>query len=188
MDKHLKVIPCYDFHSIVVKNRRSQPVQIISDSTPHEFVGKGMQGAVYKLSSEQCVEIYGQIKHRKWEEEILRDADSSPFFPKILDSGDRYIVMEYIKGHCLKNVLVNKEQMPPLVTKQLLNIFDNMKQLDFTNYNPLLRAEEIGEYPYKQVQQTLIGMEWFLPIHFDCAQIQWPETRSFIKPPNGHKK
>ncbi|MDQ0339020.1 putative Ser/Thr protein kinase [Caldalkalibacillus uzonensis] len=128
-----------DFRLIDVYKPSGGKVKVVKNPTPYELIGQGMQGAVFKLSNKICVKIYPEKKHRIWEEEVLREAQKSPFFPKLYDSGANYIVMEYVEGIPLGDYLKNKRTMPRELTKQIITLHKEMERLKFTDYDIYLR-------------------------------------------------
>ncbi|MGJ7922160.1 hypothetical protein [Neobacillus sp. LXY-4] len=114
-------------------------VEVISNPTPYKLVGRGVQGAVFKLSNKQCVKIYPEEKHCRWEVEALRKVQASAYFPRFYDSGANYMVMEYIEGTNLKDYLKEKGTIPIEITKQIIALQKEMKSLNFTDYDIYLR-------------------------------------------------
>lgn len=114
-------------------------VEVVNNPTPYELIGRGMQGAVFKLSNKKCVKIYPEEKHCRWEEEVLRKVQKSPFFPKFYDSGANYIIMEYIEGITLKDYLKDRGTIPFELTNQIITLFKEMEHLKFTDYDIYLR-------------------------------------------------
>ncbi|MBU8907593.1 AarF/UbiB family protein [Desertibacillus haloalkaliphilus] len=129
-----------DFRSITISRRgRRKPVKVLHNPTPYQMIGRGEQGAVFKLSSDKCVKIYLKQRNRKSEEDVLRDAQNSTFFPTIYEAGSNYIVMEYIHGQFLDEYLVNKEEIPEAITEQILSLYKEMRRLNFTRYDVMMR-------------------------------------------------
>lgn len=123
----------------VYKPRGWKKVEVVNNPTSYELIGRGMQGAVFKLSNQKCVKIYPNEKHCRLEKQALSEVQKSSFFPRLYDSGTNYIVMEYIEGVPLEDYLKNKGTMPLEITKQILALFKEMEYLNFTDYDIYLR-------------------------------------------------
>lgn len=80
-----------DFRLISIK-RRGGKVEI-KNPTQFELIGKGLQGAVFKLSGDRCVKIYYKEKYRKRESTALMRAKDSKIVPRVFEVGSNYIVM-----------------------------------------------------------------------------------------------
>ncbi len=133
-----KVIVMSTFQDIVVKRGRSG-VRVEKNPTPYPLIGKGIQGAVFKLSENRCVKIYPLAEHAASEQEVLRAAKTSKFFPKLYESGKHYTVMEYIEGVSLDEYFRNNGQWTTSLTKQLLTMLKERKQLGFPRCDTNLR-------------------------------------------------
>ncbi|MGG1680087.1 serine/threonine protein kinase [Neobacillus sp. NRS-1170] len=130
-----------DDFTLIQVNKPSgwKKVEVVNNPTSYELIGRGMQGAVFKLPNQKCVKIYPDEKHCRWEEEVLSKVQKSPFFPKLYDSGANYIIIEYVEGITLKDYLKNMETIPLEITQQIITIFKEMEHLKFTDYDIYLR-------------------------------------------------
>lgn len=70
----------------------------VYDISKLELLGKGTQGKVYKIDSKKCIKIFKSKSVCKGELETLKRAQEDKHFAKLYDSGDYYIVREYIEG------------------------------------------------------------------------------------------
>lgn len=127
-----------DFRSIVVFEDTETSVKIKNPNNL-KLIGFGAQGAVFKISSKQCVKVYAHSYDKKFEENVLNDVQNSEFFPKIYDTGPNYIVMEFINGTSLENFLEKEQRIPEWLTEQLLVMLNEMKKYNFTRYDARLR-------------------------------------------------
>ncbi|MGA9174032.1 MAG: AarF/UbiB family protein [Thermoactinomyces sp.] len=126
-----------DFRLIIVK--KGKKVVKIKNPTQLELIGKGAQGAVFRLSEDRCIKIYAKEKNCLRESEALYAAQDSSIVPKVYEVGSNYIVMEYIKGQPLKDYLRSLRFIPESIAKQLLFIFKEMKRIGFTRIDNHIR-------------------------------------------------
>lgn len=126
-----------DFTSITVT--KPEKLLEINNPTSLSLIGKGSQGAVFKLSEEKCVKIYVDPLQAKMEQEALKAAKKNPFMPKVYETGKNYIVMEYFNGPCLKDYLLGSMYMPEEITKKLLQLLEGFKKAKFTMVDAPLR-------------------------------------------------
>ncbi len=116
------------YHLIRVVKGVNQ-VDIICNPTPYEFIGKGCQGAVFKLSPKKCVKVYTNERDRAKEQKVLEMAASSKFFPNLIESGKRHIVMEYIDGTTLEAYLKKEKKISKDITRQIIQLLKELKRL-----------------------------------------------------------
>jgi predicted Ser/Thr protein kinase len=129
-----------DFKSISVASvRKGDKVEIVHNPTSYPLIGRGNQGAVFKIASDQCVKIYPKQVHALSESEVLKAAQESPIVPKLYEVGENYIIMEYIEGPSLKEYLESKGNVTEDVTKKILFLLEEMKRLKFTRLDTRLK-------------------------------------------------
>jgi predicted Ser/Thr protein kinase len=92
-----------EFQTITVK--RSGKSTHINNPTEYKLIGKGRQGAVFKLSENRCVKIYVEEKYCRREKRALMSAQDFNIVPKVYEVGSNYIVMEYIEGLSLSELI-----------------------------------------------------------------------------------
>ncbi|MEH7223288.1 hypothetical protein V7112_05675 [Bacillus sp. JJ1566] len=126
-----------DFTSITVT--KLEKLLEIKNPTSYPLIGKGSQGAVFKLSEDKCVKIYVDPLQAKMEQEALQAAKKNPFMPKVYETGKNYIVMEYLNGPSLKEYLLGSMYMPEEITKKLLQLLESFKKAKFTMLDAPLR-------------------------------------------------
>jgi predicted Ser/Thr protein kinase len=126
-----------DFKSIkVTKGIKSL---VIDNPTSFPLIGKGSQGAVFKLSDEKCVKIYTDTLQAKMEAEALHAGQHLPFLPKLFETGPNYTVMEYFDAPTLKEYLRNCTYIPESITRKLLSMLRDMEKAKFTMIDAPLR-------------------------------------------------
>lgn len=107
--------------------------------TSAPLIGKGHQGAVYRISDDRCVKVYGNIKHALREQQVLLNNQHLPFIPKVYETGPNYVVMEYLAGPNLNAYLKKQAALSEEITRKLLDILISMKKAGFTKIDAPLR-------------------------------------------------
>jgi predicted Ser/Thr protein kinase len=122
-----------DFRSITVSRKNKTKTLLINNPTNFPLIGKGKQGAVFKISEDRCVKIFLKPENVKKEKEALLKGQGFSFMPIFYESGPNYIIMEYIKGKSLIDYLKKHETLPESIADQLIKMKRDMKRLGFTN-------------------------------------------------------
>ncbi|MEY9870482.1 serine/threonine protein kinase [Peribacillus sp. B2I2] len=122
-----------DFSSITVTRRGKEEELVVNNPTSYPLIGKGIQGAVFKLTEDRCVKIFLKPKNVKKEKEAMIKGQGLPFMPKFFESGPNYIIMEYIDGPSLRDYLKEQGTISESITQQLVSMKKEMKRLGFTN-------------------------------------------------------
>ncbi|WP_246050155.1 hypothetical protein [Aquibacillus sediminis] len=135
--KHKQKSMFPDLHKISVT--KGEKTLQIDNPTNYPLVGMGAQGAVFQLSDDKCVKIYPDPLKAKMEQEALKAGQQFDFFPKVYETGEHYIVMEYFARPNLKDYLKNSTHLPEAITKKLLHILKQLKQANFTMVDAPLR-------------------------------------------------
>lgn len=127
-----------DFKSIsVVKGIKK--VDVLNNPTPYPLIGKGAQGAVFKISSDRCVKVYAKPEFALQEGEVLKTAQDSSIIPRLYEVGANYVVMEYLEGPTLFEYLQSGGILSKNITKQILFVLKEMKRLKFTRLDADMR-------------------------------------------------
>ncbi|MEH7075504.1 AarF/UbiB family protein [Neobacillus drentensis] len=117
-----------------------KPVQVRSNPTPYPLIGKGLQGAVFKLSDDRCVKIYSKKIYCRRENLVLQEfSQKSVIFPEVYESGEKYIIMEYLNGPTLQEYLQESETLPEDVAKEIFHLITELKRLRFMRIDFSLR-------------------------------------------------
>lgn len=127
-----------DFKSISVIREGDNEVEIVHNLTSYPLIGKGKQGAVFKISEDQCVKIYAKQEHALSEGAVLKAAQESGITAKLYEVGEKYVMMEYIEGHSLKQYLEAKGDITEDLVKKILFLLKEMKRLKFTRLDARL--------------------------------------------------
>jgi RIO-like serine/threonine protein kinase len=120
-----------DFKSICISREGDNKVEIVNNPTSYPLIGRGKQGAVFKISSDKCVKIYANQKNVLKESEAYKATQESPIVPKLYEVGENYIIMEYIEGPTLEQYLETEGNVTEDITKKILFLLKEMKLLKF---------------------------------------------------------
>ncbi|MDR7080252.1 RIO-like serine/threonine protein kinase [Neobacillus niacini] len=128
-----------DINSIRVIREGENNIEVVDNPTSYPLIGTGKHGAVFKISSDQCVKIYTKPKNVLRESEALKNAQDSPIVPKLYEVGDNYIIMEFIEGPTLLEHLQAKGNITQDITQKILSLILEMKRLNFVRVDPKLK-------------------------------------------------
>ncbi|MGB3259726.1 AarF/UbiB family protein [Paenisporosarcina sp.] len=151
-----------EFHKITIQ--KTNKGLIINNPTHYELIGKGVQGAVFKISEDRCIKMYAKERHCLRESQALIAGQDSSIIPTVFEVGSNYIVMEYIKGQPLKDYLVSNSSIPVPVVNQLVFVFKEMKRIGFSRIDASIRhfiVTDDGEIKVvDHVNSLKIKREW----------------------------
>ena len=122
------------------------PEFLINIPSNYPLVGKGVDGAVYRLSENTCIKIYFEQKKAKAEIKAYIAIQGSKMFPQFYGSGPKYIIIEYIEGESLKHYLENHRTISESIAKQLLTILQEIKRCGFTRIDASLRHILVNQH------------------------------------------
>ncbi len=151
-----------DFKSITVT--KGQKALEIHNPTNYPLIGQGTQGAVFRLSEDQCVKIYSDPVQAKMENEALQAGQHLPFMPKVYESGPNYVVMEYFNAPTLKEYLRNCTYIPESIAKKLLYILKELKTANFTMIDAPLRHIFVVDNEELKVVDHVNGFKRIHPV------------------------
>lgn len=114
---------------IKVKNLVNQDVEVVNDS-PLEMIGKGRQGAVFKVTEDICVKVFGNEEDCEREYYALSLGQDTNMFPKVYAKGPLYIVMEFIKGVDLREYL-QSQPLTEELSKRLIEMLVTFKEIGY---------------------------------------------------------
>lgn len=126
----------------------------VDSAISQTLIGAGHQGAVYRLAENRCVKIYGKPEHCEMEKTILLANQDLSFIPKVYETGDNYVVMEYLVGPDLNTFLKKQTTLPLVVTKLLLEIVTSQKQAGFKQVDAPLRHVFVTNSGFKMVDHV----------------------------------
>jgi hypothetical protein len=104
---------------IEVKNLINADVEVVNNS-PLVMLGKGRQGAVFQISENICVKVFGNQEDCDREHYALSLGQQTNLFPKIHAKGPLYIAMDIIRGVDVREYL----QSQPLTEELSAKLID----------------------------------------------------------------
>lgn len=143
-----------DYRNITVTQGDSGEGVKVDSSISQTLVGAGHQGAVYRISEDQCVKIYGRPDYCAQEKKVLLSSKNLSFIPKVYKTGDNYIVMEYLVGPDLNSYLKKQSTLTVQITKRLLDILTAMKKAGFKQIDAPLRHIFVTNKGFKMVDHV----------------------------------
>ena len=104
---------------IEVKNLINADVEVVNNS-PLVMLGKGRQGAVFQITEDICVKVFGNQEDCDREHYALSLGQQTNLFPKIHAKGPLYIAMDIIRGVDVREYL----QSQPLTEELSAKLID----------------------------------------------------------------
>lgn len=95
------------------------------------LVGEGHHGKVYRLDDTRCIKIYLKKDFMKMEYKVLKHSERFPFFPRVYECKENYMVREYFEGPNLWEY-ISKNGLSENIVIQLLAILDSFIELGYT--------------------------------------------------------
>lgn len=111
----------------------------VKNPTSYPLIGKGSQGAVFRLSDSVCVKIYAKGDVARREAEAYMKSQDSAIIPKLYETGPNYIIMEYFKTGSLEEYLQSSGKITEEMTDKLLSLLAEIKRLGFLRIDWSLR-------------------------------------------------
>ncbi|PEJ27633.1 hypothetical protein CN689_23550 [Peribacillus butanolivorans] len=143
-----------DFRNITVLSGGSGNGVKVDSAITQTLIGKGHQGAVYRVSEDQCVKLYGKTEHANQEKKVLLSSQELPFIPKVFETGPNYILMEYLLGPDLNTFLKRQSVLSEDITRRLLYILKTMEKSGFKQIDAPLRHIIITRNGFKLVDHV----------------------------------
>ncbi|MEH7883381.1 hypothetical protein V7654_03545 [Bacillus sp. JJ1609] len=144
----------FNYKNIPVTSGGSGNAVKVESSITQPLIGKGHQGAVYRISEDKCVKIYGKPEHCNKEKEVLLSTQHLSFIPKVYETGSNYIVMEYLMGPNLNQYLKKQSNLSEDITRRLLDILTTMKKSGFKQIDAPLRHIFVTNQGFKLVDHV----------------------------------
>ncbi|MEK4539212.1 hypothetical protein NST21_28490 [Peribacillus sp. FSL K6-1552] len=143
-----------DYRNIPVLSGGSGSGVKVDSAITQTLIGKGHQGAVYRVSEDQCVKLYGKTEHANQEKKVLLSSQDLPFIPKVFETGPNYILMEYLLGPDLNTFLKKQSVLSEDITRRLLYILKTMEKSGFKQIDAPLRHIIITKNGFKLVDHV----------------------------------
>ncbi|MDM5224311.1 hypothetical protein QUF86_26945 [Peribacillus sp. NJ11] len=143
-----------DFRNITVLSGGSGNGVKVDSAITQTLIGKGHQGAVYRVSEDKCVKLYGKTEHANQEQKVLLSSQDLTFIPKVFETGPNYILMEYLLGPDLNTFLKKQSELSEDITRRLLYILKTMEKSGFKQIDAPLRHIIITRNGFKLVDHV----------------------------------
>ena len=143
-----------DYQNIPVSSGGSGNGVKVESIVTQSLIGKGHQGAVFRVDEDQCVKIYGNPVHAAQEQAVLLASQNLSFIPKVYETGSNYVLMEYLKGPDLNTFLKKQSALSEEITKRLLDILTTMKKSGYKQIDAPLRHIIITNNGFKLVDHV----------------------------------
>ncbi|MEY9870530.1 RIO-like serine/threonine protein kinase [Peribacillus sp. B2I2] len=143
-----------DFRNITVLSGGSGNGVKVDSAITQTLIGKGHQGAVYRVSEDKCVKLYGKTEHANEEKKVLLSSQDLPFIPKVFETGPNYILMEYLLGPDLNTFLKKQSVLSEEITRRLLYILKTMEKSGFKQIDAPLRHIIVTRDGFKLVDHV----------------------------------
>lgn len=161
--------------NIKVTNQVNADVEVVNNSSL-VMMGKGRQGAVFQLTNDICVKVFGNIEDCDREHQALSMGANTNLFPKLYAKGPLYIAMEIIRGVDLREYLQSQPLTEALSAKliEMLITFkaigyeriDHHKRQIYIQPDGSLKVIDVARtiwrdrvYPYPRKLLTSLGEE-----------------------------
>lgn len=115
--------------NIQVRNMEMADVEVVNNS-PLVMMGKGRQGAVFQVSNDICIKVFGNPEDCEREYYALSLGQNTNLFPRVYAKGSLYITMEIVKGIDLREYLQSQPLTPELSSK-LVEMLITFKEIGF---------------------------------------------------------
>ncbi|MFS0777948.1 hypothetical protein ABC255_18370 [Neobacillus sp. 3P2-tot-E-2] len=161
--------------NIKVTNMVNADVEVVNNS-PLVMMGKGRQGAVFQLTDDICVKVFGNTEDCEREYYALSLGQQTALFPKLYGKGPLYIVMEIIRGVDLREYLqsqpltkaLSARLIEMLITFKIIGYerIDHHKRQIYLQPDGSLKVIDVARtiwrdrvYPYPRKLLTSLGEE-----------------------------
>ena len=102
----------------------------VENLSPLKMIGKGRQGAVFKINSEICVKVFGNEEDCEREYYALSLGQHTDLFPKVHDKGPLHIAMDFISGVDVREYLQSQPLTEELSLK-LIQMLITFKEIGY---------------------------------------------------------
>jgi RIO-like serine/threonine protein kinase len=161
---------------IKVKTIEDEDVIVNSESS-FEMIGRGRQGAVFKINDEMCMKVYGDEEDCDREHYAMSLGQHTSLIPKIYCKGKNFIVMEIVYGIDLREYLQTNpltEELSYQLIQMLLTFkeigyerIDHHKRQVYLQEDGSLKVIDVGRtvwrnrtYPYPRKLLRSLGKDY----------------------------
>jgi hypothetical protein len=161
--------------NIKVTNMVNADVEVVNNS-PLVMMGKGRQGAVFQISNDICVKVFGNTEDCDREYYALSLGQQTSLFPNLYGKGPLYIVMEIIRGVDLREYLQSQPLTKALSARLIVMLItfkkigyeriDHHKRQIYLQPDGSLKVIDVARtiwrdrvYPYPRKLLTSLGEE-----------------------------
>lgn len=114
---------------IKVINGVDVDVEVVNP-TSLEMIGKGRQGAIFRVAEDRCMKVFGNVEDCEREYYALSLGQTTELFPRIYEKGPNYIVMDYVIGVDLREYL-QSQQLTLNLSLKLIEMLVTFKEIGF---------------------------------------------------------
>jgi len=143
-----------DYKNIPVTSGGSGEGVKVDSAVTQPLIGKGHQGAVYRVAEDKCVKIYGKPENARLEQKVLLSSQKLSFIPKVYETGPNYVLMEYLLGPDLNTFLKKQSTLSEDITRKLLDILTTQKKSGFKQIDAPLRHIIVTNTGFKMVDHV----------------------------------
>lgn len=115
--------------NIKVRNLVDEDVEV-ENLSPLSMIGKGRQGAVFQVTDDICVKVFGNTEDCDREHYALMLGQETNLFPKVYHKGPLHIAMEIIRGVDLREYLQSQPLSKELSIK-LIEMLITFKEIGY---------------------------------------------------------
>jgi predicted Ser/Thr protein kinase len=149
----------------------------VENSSSLEMIGKGRQGAVFKINEQACMKVYGEEEDCDREYYALSLGKKTDLLPKVYCKGKNFVVMEMVYGVDLREYLqsnpltkeLSHQLIQMLITFQKIGYerIDHHKRQIYLQEDGSLKVIDVGRtvwrnrtYPYPRKLLQSLGEEY----------------------------
>ncbi|WP_227937951.1 hypothetical protein [Alkalihalobacillus deserti] len=161
---------------IKVKNYEDEDVFVVNNSAL-EMIGKGRQGAVFLITDDICVKVYGDVDDCEREHYAMSLGQHTSLLPKIYCKGNNFLVMEMVYGVDLREYMQSQpltEELSHELIKMLITFkeigyerIDHHKRQIYLQNDGSLKVIDVGRtvwrnrtYPYPRKLLQSLGVDY----------------------------
>ncbi|WHY88442.1 hypothetical protein QNH39_11640 [Neobacillus novalis] len=141
---------------IQVLNVVNADVEVVNHSPLH-MIGKGRQGAVFQVSDDICVKVFGNAEDCDREHYALSLGQKTELFPKIHAKGQLYIAMDIVRGVDVREYL-QSQPLTPALSSKLIEMLITFKEIGFEridHHKRQIYVQEDGSLKVIDVARTV---------------------------------